>query len=653
MHKHAKRIITILLVLMMFVVGCTPALLQGEPDAQPRQSSGEQLMDGTYTGKGKGNNGELAVTLTVANGAVISVELTDHAETAGIYEPAAQRLPDAIVANQSLMIDTVAGATNTSRGILDAAADALTQAGADADDWKTRKVAAMQGEDEEVSYDIVVAGAGAAGTAAALEAAQSGAKVLLIEKTASPSGASTLAGGLFAADSKQQQDANKVVSKQWLFDEYMRSSSGFMNTRLVRAIIEESGATADWLQENGCKLTVIDAGVGGSYVHQGMPATLHGYVEGGIVALTRLIESFEKAGGTIMYETRATALIMDEDKVTGLTARKADGGTLRVSADAVILATGGYGGNAEMLEKYFGQYYTMGEVLTNTGDGIRMAWEAGADDLGTATTHYFWQTFKPEEVGALYERLGLDYFALTAFTSYPHLRVNKLGERFSDENNVTNYAVHGAQIATQPGAMEYIILDDSILAQIAEKGYISVQDQYGKWKDNPQGYMEFNLPMTTEEGYMRSVVPMDFRPLLDAATGTGVVFVGDTIEALAAQLGVDAAVLAKSVDDYNAAAAGNDEQFFAEPGALTPVVSGPYYAVKYVARNLGTLGGVRINEHMQAVNADGAPISGLYVAGADAGGMYGKSYVDFEGGTLGFAFNSGRLAGRHAAANVR
>lgn len=122
-------------------------------------------------------------------------------------------------------------------------------------------------------------------------------------------GASSFAGGMFAADSAQQKAARKVVDKEWLFNEYMKLSGGFQNSLLVRRIIDESGRTVDWLNENGAIMKLASAGTGGAYEHIGMPATLHGYQEGGAKALKALLESFKKAGGTAYFSTPATELV--------------------------------------------------------------------------------------------------------------------------------------------------------------------------------------------------------------------------------------------------------------------------------------------------------------------------------------------------------
>lgn len=609
---------------------------------------------GTYRAKGIGKDGDVIVEVSFTSDRIESVKIIEHHDLDGIGELAVEEIPGKIVSDQSIAVNVISGATYTSNAILRAVEDCVKQAGGDLDALIRRKPVNAPTKTEEVEYDIVVVGAGAAGTAAALAASEENHSVLLLEKTARPMGAGTFAGGLFAADSSLQKEAGKTVDKKWLFDQYMKSSSGYMNSILVRTIIEESGKTVDWLIENGCELNLVDAGTGGSFAHVGMPATLHGYKEGGRVAITKLIESFKNNGGEVMFSTPATDLIKDSNgNIKGVMAEKEDGTKLKINAKVVILATGGFGGNEEMMKKYFGDKYTLGEITTNVGDGIRMAWDAGADEYGTATAHYFWQTFSHNDIKALFNALGYDYFGLTTFTFYPHLRVNTLGQRFSDETMVTNYAIHGAQIHMQPKQTEYLILDTSVLKQIAEKGYASIEDHYGIWKNDRQFFMEFNMPTDTDELIELENTPIDYTPLLEAALDTGVVFKGDTLEELARNIDVDSNIFIESVNQYNRAIeTSEDNMFFADTERLIPITEGPFYAVKYVARNLGTLGGVRINEKIEAVDKNGQPIPGLYVAGADAGGMYGRSYVDFEGGTLGFAYTSGKLAGENAAKYV-
>ena len=648
MKKRMKKIVVLLLCFAMIFT--LAACDSQKTNTNPTQESKTNYKAGTYTASATGKNGEVKVEVVFTGDKIESVKVLEHKETAGIADAPVKNIPEKIVSNQSLAIDAVSGATVTSQAILTAVEDCVKQAGGDVDSLKVVKENTSSDKVEEVSYDVVIVGAGAAGSSAALAASEKSDSVLLLEKTASPMGAGTLAGGMFASESSLQKQAGKTVDKEWLYDEYMKASAGYMNSVLVRTIIEESSETVDWLIENGMQLNLVDAGSGFSFANVGRPSTLHGYNEGGIVAITKLIKEFEANNGTVMFSTPATELITDDSgKVSGVIATKEDGSKLKVNAKAVIIATGGFGGNEEMLKEQFGDKYKIGEVASCTGDGINMAWSAGATKYGAATAHYFWETFTGEEFGALINALGDKFFSVTDFTFYPHLRVNKLGQRYCDETTVTDFATHGAQVHMQPNQTEYLILDAGVLEQIAEKGYASVEDHFGSFKDNRNFYMEFNEPNDTDYLIEKENTPTDYAPLLEAAIGTGVVLKGDSIEELAESMGINAVTFKASVDQYNnAIESGKDDMFFSDTNRLVPVKKGPYYAVKFVSRNLSTLGGVAINEKIEAVDGNGVAIPGLYVAGADAGGMYGKSYVNFEGGTLGFAYTSGRLAGQNA-----
>ena len=616
-------------------------------------SKGYSFKAGTYEGSGTGKNGSIKVLVEVTNDSIKKVDILEQNETPSIAKDALEKIPQNIVKEQSLAIDTVSGATITSQGILDAVKDALSSSGVDMDKL-TQKTASTNNQVEEVEADIVVIGAGGAGTAAALRAAQEGKKVMLLEKTATPMGASTLAGGMFAADSRLQQEQGKTVEKSWLYEQYYKASNGYMNSQLVDHIIDEAGNTVNWLLDNHMELNLVDAGSGAAYNHVGMPATLHGYNEGGSVALKKLVQEFENAGGEVRWLTPAYEIQKDDNGVKAVLAKKEDGSTLKINTKAAIIATGGYGGNKEMLEKYIGDQYTMGEVAQNTGDGINMAYNLGAGRSGLGVTQYFWETFKSEEIGQMAQILGDDWFSMTAFTMFPFLRVNALGQRYSDETKVTSFAEHGGEIAQQPGQYEYAIIDSSILKKIAQSGVAVIEDQYASWVGNEQFYMEFNEPNSTDAMYAQQHTPIDFTTTLDKLLDTKVVYKGNTIEELAKAMDVDVNTLQASVNQYNQAiATGHDDAYAANTNRLVEVKEGPYYAVKYVARNLGTLGGIRINENMQVQDKDFNVIKGLYAAGADAGGMYGKAYVDFEGGTLGFAYTSGRLAGEQAAKDIK
>ncbi|WP_339223733.1 FAD-dependent oxidoreductase [Paenibacillus sp. FSL H8-0332] len=669
-HWGYKGILLVVItILLISMVGCNSASNKADEGAvendqkpaaaSPSQTTGAGTSDksaalsfkpGKYTAKGNGKNGPIEVETEFTDTAIKNVKVLSQSETEGIAQGPLKIVPEKIVSEQTLAIDAVSGASMTTKGILEAVEDCAKQAGGDLTVLKQAKATAENKEVEEITVDVAVVGAGAAGTAAALAAEDSGARVVLLEKTATPMGAGTMAGGMFAADSQQQKDKKATVSKQWLYDQYMAASDGYMNSLLVRNIIDEAGTTVDWLNANGAKMTLVDAGTGFAFEHIGMPATLHGYQEGGTVAITKLIKSFEAKSGQVRFSTPVTELLTDSNgAVTGVMAKKEDGSHLKVNAKAVVIATGGFGGNNEMMEKYFGKKFTPGQIATNTGDGIQMAWKAGADPYGMTSTQYFAQIFTPEEIAKM-APINKDWYSLTKFSEYPNLRVNTLGQRFSDETKVTLFAVHGAEIHMQPKETEFLILDSAMLNTIKKKGLAAIEPHFSKWKGKRQFYMEFNEPNDTDTILAAENTPTDYTPLLDSMKGTGVVHRAGTLEALAQEIGVDKDTFLASAKQYNTAIAqGNDPMFFSDTKRLVPLKQGPYYAIKYVGRNLGTLGGVRINEKIEATDSDGRAIPGLYVAGADAGGMYGQAYVDFEGGTLGFAYTSGRLAGIHAA----
>lgn len=505
----------------------------------------------------------------------------------------------------------------------------------------------------DLTADVVVIGAGASGSAAALAAQQAGANVVLLEKTAFQAGAGSFAGGMFAADSAQQKMLKKTVSKEWLFRQYMDISGGFVNTRLVRRIIDEAGKTVDWLNENGCRMKLVSAGTGGAYNHIGMPATLHGYQDGGAKALQGLLTSFEKAGGKALFTTPAQELMLENGRVVGVKAWSEDEEkALEIRAKQVVIATGGFGGNADMLKAYAGSPYTLGEIKQNTGDGVTMAWKAGAAHRGENVMHYFWQTFPGEEIAKMQAEMGDEWFGMTDFTRYANLRVNEKGERFAPESDVTLYSVHGAELAMQPKQAEYVIVDSAMLDKVKKNGFAAIEEQYKKFKGgNREFFMEFNEPNDTQVLSEAERTPRDLEPVLENLTKkTATVFRGDSLGELARAMGVNEQTFEASVSQYNRAAkTGKDPLFFGEAKRFVPVVKAPFYAVRFVARNLGTLGGIRVDDELRAVTDDETPIPGLWACGADAGGMYGKAYVDFEGGTLGFAYTSGRLAGEAAA----
>lgn len=493
--------------------------------------------------------------------------------------------------------------------------------------------------------DIVVVGAGTSGTSAALSALENGAKTVLIDKAPFPAGAGTFSGGMFAADSSQQKKLGKTVDKKWLYEKYMNESNYHANSKLVMNIINNAGRAVDFINRNGANMSLVDAGTGGQYWHKDAPSTLHGYQNGGGAKnIGNLQATFKKKGGTLLFETKALSLITDNGKVVGVKAEDADGEKIDIHAKAVIMATGGMGANSEMLKAYFhDQNPPLSLVAMAQGDGLRMAWAAGAQK-GRILMQAFAANLTPSAPLSLQLRPLLDA---------PFLGVNNFGKRFMREDMKTEYAIAGNAIYEQPDHQAWVIIDQGTLDKIAKNGMAPLFDQYSKWKNSKIEFYEFNERIEVAKLAKEYSSPMNFAPVLKKLEGKDVV-VADTIEELAKKMHADPAVLASEVERYNSlAASGKDVDFFNAPKFMYPVKKGPFYAIHEVTRSIGALGGIVVNENLQALNDDDKPVDGLYAVGNDATGMYGNSYVELEGGTLGFGFTSGMLAGENAAKAVK
>lgn len=500
---------------------------------------------------------------------------------------------------------------------------------------------------EDLRADVVVIGAGTSGTSAALSAVSNGAKTILIEKAPFPAGAGTFSGGMFAADSSQQIKEQKTVDKEWLFEKFMVETNYLANGRLVKRIIENAGKTVDFLNENGAELALVPAGSGGQYWHVGTPDTLHGYQNGGgSKNIGRLQATFKKKGGTLLFETKGLRIIQDkEGKIAGIVAEDADGDEFNIYAKAVIVATGGMGANKVMVETYTGyKNPPLSPIQMAQGEGLKMAWNAGAKQ-GRVIGQWF--ALNPNHKKKT--PLGGDIM-LWVFSDAPVLKVNKDGYRFFREDHSSEFAIVANAYMQQPDYVGWHVFDQSVVDNMKKHGLKYLMNKYGYWKYTDLEFYEFNEKNNLKELADIFEAPYDIMPYVKDGIKSEAFVVADTIEELAKKMNIDPAVLTKEIKRYNQLAhEGEDVDFYNAPQFLFPVEKGPFYAFSNIARSLGTLGGVEVNENLQALDDNNHPINGLYVVGNDATGMYGASYIELEGATLGFAFTSGRLAGEHAA----
>jgi fumarate reductase flavoprotein subunit len=474
--------------------------------------------------------------------------------------------------------------------------------------------------DVTVETDIVVIGSGATGMTAALTAAEGGAKVILFEKQRSLGGTSNFFEGTFAVESVMQRERYITYSRDEAFKNIMEFSHWRANARLVRAFVDESAATISWLIENGVVFT--DAAIN----MPNSPRTYHmikGYGDALIKALA--VKAKEK-GVDVRLGTPVTKILREGEKVTGVIAEGEDE-EIQVKCKAVIIGSGGYANNKEWIKKY--SKFDLGtnlQVLGNTdkmGDGIRMAWEVGADEEGMGTL----ELFRSGPFGPDYSPKGPIEFP----TQQPDLWVAPDGRRFCDEGIAFYDTSVGNANSRHKEGYTFSIFDDSIMQRIHERGI-------------DRNVASENFP---------GAKPVDFEKEMKIALekNTGDVFMADSVEELAKKSGMEPAVLKATIEEYNSfCAKGHDDLFAKEQKYLWPLTGPRFFAVKARTVFLGTKGGIKVNERLEVVDKKGKAIPGLYAGGYDAGGMYGDSYcINIASGTSSaFALNSGRISAKNA-----
>ena len=355
------------------------------PSAQPAPSR-LTFIPGTYTGEATGYGGPIQAEVTVDETSILSVTVTGDKETQGVGSNAVEKLPAQIVEKQSTGVDAISGCTVSSKAVLEAVRQALSASGVDMAVLDTLDAAAenIPNKTEELATDVLVIGAGGAGLPAAITARENGAEVLVLEKMDFPGGAASVStaainGGM---SQRQQIDGDKDDSEEIIFEDIMRGGHNLNRENLVRLFASSTGKTFDWL-ENTVGITFSKPP---QFYVEHSKLRLY-FADGNGAGLTsKLLEAFEKTGATLLCQTRATELIVENGAVVGVKAQNAaEGVDYIIRANSVILATGGYGANQDMLTDYLKMVPFYGHA-SSTGDGQLMAEAIGAKlinmDLG-------------------------------------------------------------------------------------------------------------------------------------------------------------------------------------------------------------------------------------------------------------------------------
>ena len=606
--------------------------------AKPASTSSDAGVSGDFTGTAKGFGGDVSVTLTLTDGAITGCTAEGKEETQGVGSEAIAKMPGAIAESGSIAVDGVSGATITSTAIKEAAAAALTAAGLNPDDYKTAVENNATAEDSTVDADVVVVGAGGAGMTAAITAAAEGKSVVILESQSMVGGNSVRATGGMNAGKTVYQDENefgesagvektlktaaekyadnktitaraKTVSEQWAayqanptgyFDsvelmelDTMIGGKGINDPELVETLCANSADAIDWLDEHGITLHNVSSFGGASVKRIHRPVNAEGKtVSVGSYMIPLLQENCEKAGVKMMLDTTATEILTDANgAAVGVKATGASGETVTVNAKAVVLATGGFGANLDMVVKYKPEL--KGFMTTNApgiqGQGIEMAQAIGAAtvDMDQIQIH---PTVEANTAALITEGLRGDGAIL----------INEEGQRFIDEVG-TRDVVSAAEIA-QTGSYSWLVVDQAMAdASSVIQGYI-------------------------KKGY----------------TVTGA-----TYEELGKAMGVDAAAFAETMEKWNGYVEAKNDPDFGRTSFANPLNTAPYYAVKVTAGVHHTMGGLKINANTEVLNEKGEVIPGLFAAGEVTGGVHGANRL---GGNAVADFTVfGRIAGAAAS----
>lgn len=471
------------------------------------------------------------------------------------------------------------------------------------------------------SFDVVVVGSGTAGTCAALRAAEQGLSVVCLEKNSSLGGTSVFAEGLCGIGSRYQTEQGIEVDRAAVLADTLSYHHHACLGPVARAFIDSCGETIDWLQDQGVAWSSVVA-LGESYPVWHLPADETGAPAHMQTVLEILQRKAEDGGVEFRASEPMTDLAVEAGAVTGAYTGSGDDETL-IEARAVVLASGGYANNAELFEKFTGRPYDKVHVWGMTGrdgDGIaRAAATANADTHIPGTVMY--HTGRIDGTDAFSD---IPNFVLTM---QPTLRVNASAQRYFNEGATSDFSATGNVLTTN--AANFVVFDDAYLDHIEQNGPFCPMPNLGAF---------VGQPFACREG-------------IESCEG---VVKADTVEGLAQALGLDAEALAATVERYNGFCASGADEDFGKPAAqLLPVSTAPFYGARITPTLFTTVGGLRVNEHVQVVDTEGAPIAGLYAAGGDAGGLYGANYdVNVcSGSQQGWAATSGRLAAEHIAAN--
>jgi fumarate reductase flavoprotein subunit len=496
---------------------------------------------------------------------------------------------------------------------------------------------------KKLRADVVVIGAGTAALPAAVTAAAGGTSVIALEKRGNTGGTGNRANAIGGVGSRIQHAQGENVTPEQAYKIHMDWTHWRVDARLVSEFYRKAGSSIDWLEEMGVEFSGFQGVIG-----RGRPVTAH-VVKGlppgprqlgqAAEAMKILTKRAKELGVQFYLKTPAKKILKKDGRITGVVAEDESGNEIQVAAKVVIIATGGISANNEMMKRYTG--YEDGKDMAVlykggrnglAGDGIRLAWEAGAgaSEIYMALTHHL----PPPCNGPGGASPEFTYFRLPY-----NIMVNLQGERFVNEDVGGAHSIVANTISIQKNRAAFMLFDGDMKKYYDETNLGSPEASQGQW-DQYRTFKHDNLDDNIQEAQ---------------AKGYKYLFMADSLEELCQQTGIKLSGLLKTIDEYNQACqAGCDDIFYKAPEYLRPFRKQPkFYAGRLFCGAYNSTGGIKINFKMEVLSRDFDVIPGLYAAGADANNMYTHSYTSLAGSHMGFAVTSGRLAAEHALEYIK
>jgi fumarate reductase flavoprotein subunit len=463
-------------------------------------------------------------------------------------------------------------------------------------------------------YDVIVIGGGGAGLAAANMAGEAGARVLLVEAADRLGGSTSLSGGVFyAAGTRVQAAAGITDSPDAMFLAAMALNQNRMQPALLRRYCEEGSEALHWLMDKGVEFPVEQLSAQGAQAEISGVLRCHHPVGHGAAITAALEASLQRHDVDVALRTRVRELVMEDGRVLGIKASDEP-----VTAAAVVIASGGFGANRALVDRYFPLAGRHGDATWyigsdhSVGDGLELGVGVGAA-LGGFNTGLLLVTPCMQKVIDLPPAWMM--------------LVNRDGRRFMDET--IGYGAMSGVVDAQPGGECYGIFDAAT---------------FNDPPSDPRFAAEIRSGMMTTQ-WTADALP--------EALATGRIVKGDTIEALAERMGIRADALRYAVELQNRdAGAGCDTLFLKDSAFLRPIGDGPYYGVVFRSAVLCfTSAGLRIDRDARVLHESGRPIAGLFAAGETTSGVLGERYLG-SGSSVAHVVTFGRIAGRNAAAEA-